>query len=145
MSFNHKANVIIQTNDGTKLENVSDLKVPWDIDGKLRERRESPLSRSMESIAKDLDGQCYTRLLSTVLNINWRLHITNKELYGNLSKGIGDYALQDTAVGLRKNPYEGCGKPKHGKRKSDRPTITFTDILRQDTGLETTDIRTGSV
>ena len=55
---------------------------------------------------------------------------------------IGGYALQDTAVGVRRNPYLGCFRPKHGKRKAGRPTITYTDVLQQDTGLETTDMRT---
>ena len=26
---------------------------------------------------------------------------------------------------------------KHGKRKPERPALTFTDILKQDTGLDT--------
>ena len=33
-------------------------------------------------------------------------------------------------------------KPKHGKKAVGRPTITSNDILRQDTGMETTKIRT---
>ena len=31
---------------------------------------------------------------------------------------------------------------KHGKRKPERPALTFTDILKQDTGLDTWNIKT---
>ena len=31
--------------------------------------------------------------------------------------------------------------PKHGRRKPGRPAITYTDILKMDTGLESTDFK----
>ena len=34
---------------------------------------------------KELDGR-YTRMLRTVLNVNWKQHMTNAELYDNLPK-----------------------------------------------------------
>ncbi len=39
----------------------------------------------MPTLVKELDG-FYTRMLSTVLNVNWKHHTTNAELYGELSK-----------------------------------------------------------
>ena len=119
-------NINIQTNDGTKLENVSDFKylgalmessekdvkvrkaAAWRACSKLNKIWNSTLPRgfkqrlfaaTVESVllygceawtvtpklSKDLDG-CYTRLLRTVFNVNWKQHITNKELYGSLPK-----------------------------------------------------------
>ena len=36
-----------------------------------------------KKLNKSLDG-CYTRMLRKVLNISWKQHLTNKELYGTL-------------------------------------------------------------
>ena len=36
-------------------------------------------------LAKEIDG-CYTRMLRAVLNVHWKQHITNMELYGELPK-----------------------------------------------------------
>ena len=36
-------------------------------------------------LVKELDG-CYTCLLRCVLNIHWKQHITNAELYGDMPK-----------------------------------------------------------
>ena len=49
--------------------------------------------------------------------------------------------MLDTAVGLQRNTYGGylCGNQN---MESERPTITFTYILRQDTELETPEMRT---
>ena len=51
---------------------------------------------------KSLDG-CYTRMLRMVLNISWRQHITNKELYGELPK------LSDRIIEAR-HPKEEASK-----------------------------------
>ena len=36
-------------------------------------------------LAKGVDG-CYTRMLRTAFNVQWKQHMTNKELYGDLPK-----------------------------------------------------------
>ena len=57
----------------------------------------------------------------------------------------GDYALQDAADGRRtEEPISRLllWRPKHGKRKADRPSITYTDLSQQDTGLERPEVRT---
>ena len=38
-----------------------------------------------KKIGKALDG-CYTRMFRAALDISWKLHITNRELYGDLPK-----------------------------------------------------------
>ena len=99
-------------------------------------------------LSKDLDG-CYTRLLRIVFNVNWKQRITNKELYGSLpkvSEKIRDRRLRFAGHCCRSKEEPTSRlllwRPKHGKRKADRPTITYTDVLQQDTGLETPDMRT---
>ena len=188
MSFNHK--ISIQTNDGTKLENVTDFKylgalmessekdvkvskaAAWRACGKLNKIWKSTLPRgfkqrlfaaTVESVllygceawtvtpklSKDFDG-CYTRLFKTEFNVSWKQHITNKELYGSLpkvSEKIRDRRLRFAGHCCRstEEPISRLllWRPKRGKRKADRPTIiTYTDVLQQDTGLETPDMRT---
>ena len=75
---------------------------------------------------KELDG-CYTRMLRTVLNVNWKQHMTNSELYGSLPK-ISEKICE------RRNRFAGhCIRgeelisrmvlwtPKHGARLVDLP------------------------
>ena len=68
--------------------------------------------------------------------------------YPKYQKGseIGDNIL-DTAVGELRNPNLDyfCGDQNISKRKAGRPTITYTDILQQDTGLYTPEIRTAKL
>ena len=52
--------------------------------------------------------------------------------------------MQTTAAGVKKNPYLGYSllwKPRHGKMKADRPPLTYTDLLKQNTLLEVPDER----
>ena len=60
-------------------------------------------------IEQELDG-CYTRMLRTVLNVHWKQHMTNAELYDKLpriSQKIREEELDlpDTASEVR-NLYE---------------------------------------
>ncbi|XP_030839582.1 uncharacterized protein LOC115923289 [Strongylocentrotus purpuratus] len=98
-------------------------------------------------LAKELDG-CYTRLLRTAFNVHWSQHITNKELYGNLpkvSEKIRERRLRFAGHSCR-NINEPISqlllwKPKHGKKKPGRPHLTYTDLLKKDTGLELSEIK----
>ena len=49
---------------------------------------------------KQLDG-CYTRLLRAALNVSWKDHISDKELYGDLPSLSNRYA----GVPERDRPY----------------------------------------
>ena len=98
-------------------------------------------------LAKELDG-CYTRLLRTAFNVHWSQHMTNKELYGNLpkvSEKIRERRLRFAGHSCR-NINEPISqlllwKPKHGKKKPGRPHLTYTDLLKNDTGLELSDVK----
>ena len=99
-------------------------------------------------IAKSLDG-CYTRMLRKALDVSWKDHITNKELYGDLPKittRISKRRLQFAGHCMRS---EGkiiselvTWRPTQGRRSAGRPTKTFVDLLHQDTGLTTHEIET---
>ena len=78
-----------------------------------------------------------------VLDIPWKKHITNKVLYGDLPK-LSDtlkerrlrfigHVWRKTDETAQKLPL---WEPTQGKRKQGRPTYTYVDQLRDDTGLE---------
>lgn len=84
----------------------------------------------------------YTRLLRHVLNVSWRQHLTNRELYGNLPK------LTDTICHRRVMFSGHCYRssnevvhqlllwePAHGKRSRGRPAKTYIEQLEEDTGI----------
>ena len=54
-----------------------------------------------KKLERKLDGT-YTRMLRVVFNISWKLHLTNKKLYGNIP------ALSKTIRERRTRFYEHC-------------------------------------
>ena len=103
---------------------------------------------TITKVERDLDG-CYTRMLRTVYNIHWQQHMTNKELYGDLpklSQKIRERRGRFAGHFFR-NKNEPVSRlihwiPKHGRRKPGRPPLTYVDVLKHDTGLETSDVQT---
>ena len=88
-----------------------------------------------------LDGT-YTKMLRGVLGVSWRDHMTNKELYGSLEKVSNSLRVRRLRfIGhswRRKDELISkvlLWEPNHGHRKKGRPLTTFTDQLRNDTGL----------
>ena len=99
-------------------------------------------------LSKDLD-RCYTRLLRTAFNVHWKQHMTNQQLYGDLPKitdKIRERRLRFAGHCCRSSDETVSRlllwNPKHGKRIPGRPSLTYIDQLRLDTGLEASDIRT---
>ena len=97
-----------------------------------------------ESLKKRIDG-CYTRMLRMALNVDWRLHKTNKEVYGTLPRAT--MKIQDRRMRLaghiqRHNEllahHTLLWEPTHGVRSRGRPALTFVDNIRADTGLTDT-------
>ena len=86
-----------------------------------------------KSLEKRLDG-CYTRMLRAALNISWRAHTTNEELYGDLPK-ITDKGrtrqlklaghcyrhIEEVASGLI------LWTPRHGQRSIGRQAELYQD------------------
>lgn len=98
-------------------------------------------------LAKELDG-CYTRMLRTAYNIHWKQYISNQELYGDLprvSQKIRERRCRFAGHCFRSadEPVSRLlhWNPTHGKRRQGRPSLTYVDVLTQDTGLEASDIK----
>ena len=90
-------------------------------------------------LEKKIDG-AYTRMLRAALNVSWKEHLTNKELYGKTPKvtsSIREQRLRFTGNCWRSKKELICDVllwlPKHGKRSRGRPAKTFVDQLVDDT------------
>ena len=97
-----------------------------------------------EALKKKIDG-CYTRMLRMALNIDWRSHTTNKEVYGHLPKAT--MKIQERRMRLAGHVHRHpelvanrllLWEPNHGARSRGRPCMTYVDNLRDDTGLTST-------
>ena len=93
---------------------------------------------------KALDG-VYSRMLRTALNISWKDHVTNIELYGKLprlSDTIRQRRMRLVGHCVRHPELTACElvlwEPRHGKKSRGRPQATFIDTLKRDTGLSST-------
>ena len=94
-----------------------------------------------ETLKKKIDG-CYTRMLRMALNVDWRLHLTNREVYGKLPRVT--MKIQERRMRLAGHIHRHpeltahqvlLWEPSHGTRGRIRPALTYVDCLRQDTGL----------
>ena len=93
-----------------------------------------------KKLNEELDGT-YTRLLRHALNINWRQHVTNIELYRNLPKisdtirkrrlRLAGHCLRSTEVSAKLLLW----KPRHGHKNPGRPKLDYATLLTEDTGL----------
>ena len=96
------------------------------------------------TLQKSLDG-CYTRMLRVVLNIDKSTHVTNERLYA------GIFRVSDKIAARRMRLAGHCQRhqelpasklvlwePTHGHRSRGRPTPTYVDVLKKDTGAQTT-------
>jgi hypothetical protein len=96
------------------------------------------------TLEKSLDG-CYTRMLRAVLNINKSVHVTNKILYEGVSRVSNKIAVRRMRLAghCRRHRELPASKlvlwePTHGHRSRGRPTLTYVDILKRDTGAQST-------
>ena len=91
------------------------------------------------ALEKKINGS-YTRMLRVALNISWRDHMSNKDLYGKILK------ITDTIREQRLRFSGHCWRSKnevvsdvllwlpiHGRRSRGRPAKTFVDQLMEDT------------
>ena len=98
-----------------------------------------------ESLRKRIDG-CYTRMLRMALNVDWKQHLTNKEVYSRLPRAT--MKIQERRMRLAGHIHRLADlvahrlllwEPTHGARSRGRPALTFIDNLRKDTGLADTE------
>ena len=94
------------------------------------------------ALENKLDG-AYTRMLRAALNVSWKDHMTNKELYGSMvpiSLTIKEQRMR-FAGHVWRNKEELASdvllwKPTHGRQEPGRPRRTFIDQLADDTGCK---------
>ena len=97
-----------------------------------------------QTMKKQLDG-CYTRMLRVALNVSWKQHIPNIQLYGELPpvstkvqqrrmRLAGHCVRHDDEVANKLVLWQ----PTDGHANRGRHTITYVDNLLQDTGLGNT-------
>ena len=91
--------------------------------------------------SKKID-RCYIRMLRMALDIDWRAHKTNKEVYGTLPRA--SFKIQERRMrlaGYLKRHNELIAhklflwEPTQGYQSHGRPILTYIDVLRRDTGL----------
>ena len=96
------------------------------------------------SLSKRIDG-CYTRMLRMALDISWKDRINNNTVYGNLdraSEKIRERRLKLAGHIQRHDDLLAHDllfwDPQHGHRGPGRPHLTFVDVLKRDTELDST-------
>ena len=96
-----------------------------------------------KKIGKALDGW-YTRVLRAALDISWKSHITNRELYGDLPKITAKITNRRLRFAGHCKRRKGSvvsnlitWQPTQRKRTAGRPTKTYVDQLQADTGYTT--------
>ena len=97
---------------------------------------------------KALDG-CYTRMLRAALNVSWKQHMTNKELYGDIPHVTSKITTRRLTFAGHCKRAKGSPvsklvtwQPTQGKRTRGRPMKTYVDLLQDDTGYQTKEIET---
>ena len=102
------------------------------------------LTAALES---KIDG-AYTRMLRAALNVSWKDHMTNAELYGKISPISQTIRTQRMrfAGHVWRNKDELASdvllwEPTHGKQDPGRPKRTFIDQLADDTGCRPQELK----
>ena len=106
----------------------------------------STLRKQTWTLTKELEQQLngtYTRILRKALNVSWKQHMTNEELYKNLqnvSKKIAERRLRLAGNCLR-HPEEIAShlvlwQPTIGSTSRERKATTFVNTLKRDTYLD---------
>ena len=94
------------------------------------------------TLKKKIDG-AYTRMLRSAPNVSWREHMTNIELYNNISRITSSIHEQRMRFAghcwRRKNELVSNAllwTPKHGQRSRGRPAKIFVDQMVENTECE---------
>ena len=98
-----------------------------------------------KTMQRKIDG-CYTRMLRMALNISWKTKTSNVDLYQKLtpvSQTIRERRLRLSGHLVRHNEELAHNlvlwEPTGGRRNRGRQPVSYTDVLKQDTGLESID------
>ena len=106
------------------------------------------LTKQME---KSLNG-AYTRMLRMALNVSWKAHMTNEQLYGNLPPVTSKIAARRLRLAGHciRHPEEIASQfvlwePQHGHTNRGRKPVNYVDLLKRDTGIESTEDLRGAM
>ncbi len=102
-----------------------------------------------KSLEKRING-CYTRMLRMVNNVTWKQKLTNHVLYQGLpqlSQTIAEKRMRLAGHCIRHDDeiahHLALWEPTRGTRCRGRQAVTYVDVLRRDTNLESAqEIRT---
>ena len=97
-----------------------------------------------KTMQRRIDG-CYTRMLRMALNVSWKDKLTNEDLYQKLppvSQVIRERRLRLSGHCVRHSEELAHNlvlwEPTGGRCNRGRQPISYTDVLKADTGLEDT-------
>ena len=95
-------------------------------------------------LTKIIDGG-YTRMLRMTLNVSWKQKLTNESLYGKLPKITSKITERRMKLAghINRHPELTAHKllfwePSHGYPNRGAPHATYIDMLRHDTGVQST-------
>ena len=97
-----------------------------------------------ESLKKRIDGY-NSRMLRIALNVDWREHRSNKEVFGSLPRVSSKRQARRMRLAGHIHGHDDLAahqllrwESSHGTRGRGRPPLTFVDNLRSDTKLKNT-------
>ncbi|XP_078578947.1 uncharacterized protein LOC144863552 [Branchiostoma floridae x Branchiostoma japonicum] len=97
-----------------------------------------------KTLCKKLDGN-YTRLLRATLDVDWKSHTSNTQLYNGLpriTRVIRDRRLALAGHVMRHDEMAGrvlLWRPDE-KRRRGRPSLTLKRVIEEDVGLQDGDL-----
>ena len=92
-----------------------------------------------------MDG-CYTRMLSMALDISWKDHLTNNQLYSKMERVTTKIKVRRLSMAghcvrhpeLAVNPLV-LWEPTHGRAARGRTRLTYTELMKRETGCTNTE------
>ena len=95
-----------------------------------------------KKLKKQLDG-CYTRMLRMALNVSWKQHLTNQELYQNLPNVSVKIQQRRMRLAGHSVRHQECPaselvlwQPTDGRRNRGRQNVSYIDNLLEDSGMK---------
>ena len=86
-------------------------------------------------------------MLRSALNLNWKTHMTNEELYGDIPQITTKIKARRLTFAGHCERAEGCIvsklvtlRPTQGARSKGRPKKTYVDLLEDDTGYAVNEV-----
>ena len=96
------------------------------------------------AMERSMDG-CYTRMLRMALDISWKDHLTNNQLYSKMERVTTKIKVRRLSMAghcvrhpeLSVNPLV-LWEATHGRAARGRTRLTYIELMRRDTGCSNT-------